>query len=55
MTKTQNSVSMFTVLAIMLGLFAAPALAIASSDHDRHKKVTGAGFVLMVSLQRNAG
>jgi hypothetical protein len=55
MTKTQNTVSMLTVLAVLLGLFAAPALAIAASKTDRHGKITGAGFVLMVSLQRNAG
>jgi hypothetical protein len=55
MTKMQNTVSMLTVFAVLLGLLAAPALAIASSKTDHHKKITGAGFVLMVSLQRNAG
>jgi pantothenate kinase type III len=54
MTKAQNSVSMLTVVAIMLGLFAAPALAIAASAKDNNRKISGAGFVLMVSLQRNA-
>ena len=55
MKTTQNTVSMLTVLAVMLGLFAAPALAIAASNNDRHTKITGAGFVLMVSLQRQQG
>jgi hypothetical protein len=55
MTKIQNTVSMFTVLAVLLSLFAAPALAIASTNKESKRKMTGAGFVLMVSLQRNAG
>lgn len=55
MKKTQHTVTMLTVLAVLLGLFAAPAFAIASSKNDRHGKITGAGFVLMVSLQRNGG
>jgi hypothetical protein len=55
MTKFQNTASMMTVFAVMLVLFAAPALAIAGSKGDGGRKVTGAGFVLMVSLQRNAG
>jgi hypothetical protein len=55
MNKTQNAVSMFTVLAVLLGLFAAPALALASTNNDHKSKISGAGFVLMVSLQRNAG
>ncbi len=54
MTKTQNTVSMLTVLAVLLSMFAAPALAIASSNKEHHRKITGAGFVLMVFLQRNA-
>jgi uncharacterized membrane protein YgdD (TMEM256/DUF423 family) len=55
MTKIQNTISMFSVLAVLLGLFAAPALAIAASKSELRMNNTGAGFVLMVSLQRNAG
>ena len=46
--------SHFAAAAILFGLFAAPAFAIASTANDGHRGVSGAGFVLMVSLQRNA-
>jgi hypothetical protein len=54
MNKTQNTLTMLTVLAIFLGLFAAPALALSTSKGERQGKMTGAGLVLMVSLQRNS-
>jgi hypothetical protein len=41
--------------AVLLALFAAPAFALSTTIGDSHRTVTGAGFVLMVSLQRNAG
>ncbi len=39
---------------VLLALFAAPAFALSTTMDDNHRTVSGAGFVLMVSLQRNA-
>lgn len=54
MTKTQNTTSIFNVLAVMFSRFAAPALVTATSNSDLRNKNNGVGFVLMVSLQRKA-
>jgi hypothetical protein len=53
--STQRSGSLFLIGTMMIALFLAPALAIASSKGSTGPKKMGAGFVLMVSLQRNAG
>ena len=39
---------------VLFGLFAAPAFALTTTMDNSHRSVSGAGFVLMVSLQRNA-
>ena len=55
MTKMSHPASLFAVFAVLFALLAAPAFAIsAASGNGPAKKVTGAGFVLMVSLQRNS-
>lgn len=55
MTRTSHPATVFAIFSILFALLAAPALAIAATSGDGPaKKVTGAGFVLMISLQRNA-
>lgn len=55
MFKVSHKASLFAVFGVLFALLAAPAFAIASASGDGlSKKVTGAGFVLMVSLQRNS-
>lgn len=55
MKKSQNTISLLSVWAIMFGLFAAPALAVSASKSEPRVNGSAAGFVLMVSLQRHAG
>ncbi len=54
MNMIKNYANHLVAGAVLFGLFAAPAFAIASTQNDGHRGVSGAGFVLMVSLQRNA-
>ena len=55
MTKMSQPASLFAVFAILAALLAAPAFAITASKGDGGmKKMNGAGFVLLVSLQRNS-
>lgn len=40
--------------AVLLALFAAPAFALSTVKDDGARKISGAGLVLVVSLQRNS-
>ncbi len=55
MNMIKRSANMLISGAVLVALFAAPAIALASSSGIGHRNVSGAGLVLMVSLQRNAG
>ena len=55
MTKMSQPASLFAVFSVLFALLAAPAFAIAAAKGEGGvHKVSGAGFVLMVSLQRNS-
>ncbi|MGB8818540.1 MAG: hypothetical protein WCC66_11530 [Rhizobiaceae bacterium] len=55
MTMINRTANYLVSGAVLLALFAAPAFALAQTQNDGQRKISGAGLVLMVSLQRNAG
>ena len=54
MNTIKNYANQLVSGVVLLALFAAPAFALSTTMDDNHRNVSGAGFVLMVSLQRNA-